>query len=137
MKLYRLSAYLIVIPLIAALSGCGIYTFSESAVGGAKTIAVPGFENQTSEFDLEVLLSDKLTQALVTDNTLKVVPQSQGDLVVTGAITRYENLPSTYDESMNVTEYKSVITLDIKVIILSFISSPNFIFANLALYPQQ
>ena len=115
MKLYRHSAYLLAILLIAALCSCGIYTFSESAVGGAKTIAVPGFENRTSEFDLEVLLSDKLTQALLTDNTLKVVPQNQGDLVVTGAIVRYDNVPNTYDESMNVTEYKSVITLDIKV----------------------
>lgn len=115
MKFYRHSIYLITLLLIAAVSGCGIYTFSESAVGGAKTIAVPGFENQTSEFDLEVLLSDKLTQALLTDNTLKVVPQNQADLVVTGEIINYEHLPNTYDQNANVTEYKSVITLDIKV----------------------
>lgn len=114
MKYLRYSSIGTIFLLILSSSNCGIYSFSSSALGNAKSIAIPGFENQTTEFDLEVLLADKLTQALLTDNTLKVIPQSQADLVIVGAVTRYNHVPATYDESERVTEYKSEITLSIK-----------------------
>jgi len=94
---------------------CGIYTFSPSALGGIKSIAIPTFENRTTEYGLDDLLTQGISQAFVANNTLKVVPEAQADVIMRGAVTIYSHEPYTVTESESVEEYMCRIGLNIRV----------------------
>jgi hypothetical protein len=108
---------IIVLPCIfLALLSCGIYTVSPSALGNVKTIAIPLFDNQSTESGLREQLSDRLSQAFVTDNTLKVVPEQQADGILRGSVVSYKREPYTYSISEVVSEYKSVIEIKVQFV---------------------
>jgi hypothetical protein len=90
---------------ILVLLSCGVYTFKPSALGNIKTIAISLFENQTTEAGLRELLTDRLAQAFVNDNTLKVVPRQQADGILTGTVISYAREPYTYSRAEVVSEY--------------------------------
>jgi hypothetical protein len=94
----------IAVTLLAALS-CGVYTFSPSALGGIKSLAIPLFENQTTESGLREDLTDRLSQAFVDDNTLRVVPESRADAILRGSVISYNREAYTYSEAEVVSEY--------------------------------
>jgi hypothetical protein len=97
---------LFALPVVfLVLLSCGVYTFSPSALGNLKTIAIPLFENQTTEAGLRELLTDRLAQAFVNDNTLKVVPQQQADGILIGTVISYGREPYTYSQAEVVSEY--------------------------------
>jgi hypothetical protein len=98
------------------LLSCGIYTVSPSALGNVKTIAIPLFDNQSTESGLREQLSDRLSQAFVTDNTLKVVPEQQADGILRGSVISYSREPYTYSKSEVVSEYKSVIGVKVEFV---------------------
>jgi len=94
-----------VAAIVLLTVSCGVYTFSPSALGGIKTMAIPQFDNKTSESGLSQSLTDKLSRAFVDDNTLRVVPESRADAVLRGAIVTYKREAYTYSESEVVAEY--------------------------------
>ena len=116
MKYYQ-TRYLIGFAIILSLisSSCWVYTFTPSVAGGANSIAIAAIDNSTAEYGLEDLLIDGLITEFERDNTLKVVPESQADLVLSGAIKRYEHEPYTYDQTETVTEYACRFTLQIRI----------------------
>jgi hypothetical protein len=95
------------------LSGCGVYSFSSSSLGGVKTVAIPQFENQTLEYGIQDDLTAKVTDRFIADNSLKVVALADADAVLRGDIVKYERVAFTYDKSDNVTEYKVNIYVNI------------------------
>jgi hypothetical protein len=99
--------------LLAIFISCGPYSFSGSALKGLDTVAVPLFENQTTQYGLREDLTDQLTEALVQDNTLKVVNIRRADSAVRGVVTEYVNECYTYDASGNCSEYISRVFVDI------------------------
>lgn len=102
--------------ILLTLLSCGIYTVSPSALGNVKTIAIPLFDNQSTESGLREQLSDRLSQAFVTDNTLKVVPEQQADGILRGSVISYSREPYTYSKSEVVSEYKSVIGVKVEFV---------------------
>lgn len=106
---------LFLMTLLLILCACSVYTFSPSALGGIKTIAIPVFENQTTEYGLEELITQELNQTFVEDNTLKVVPEGQADAVLPGTVTSYSREAYTYDVNEQVEEYIVRITLKVKL----------------------
>ena len=92
------------ITLFSVIS-CGIYTFSPSALGGIKSLAIPLFENQTTESGLREDLTDRLSQAFVDDNTLRVVPEGRADAIIRGSVISYSREAYTYSEAEVVSEY--------------------------------
>jgi hypothetical protein len=108
---------LLIIPCaIIVLLSCGIYTVSPSALGNLKTVAIPLFENQTTESGLRELLTDKLTQAFVSDNTLKVVREQQADGILRGSVISYTREPYTFTQGNVVSEYKSSVAVSVQFI---------------------
>jgi hypothetical protein len=69
-------------------------------------VAVPLFEDQTQEYGLREPLTQKVVDAYVQDNTLKVVNQKNSDSILYGTITAYLREAHTFDENENVTEYR-------------------------------
>ena len=100
--------------VVLMLLACGVYTFTPSALGSLKTIAIPLFDNQTTESGLRESLTDKLSQAFVSDNTLKVVPQQQADGILSGTVISYTREPYTYSRAEEVSEYKCTVTVSLQ-----------------------
>jgi hypothetical protein len=98
------------------LISCGIYTVSPSALGNLKTVAIPLFENQTTESGLRELLTDKLTQAFVSDNTLKVVREQQADGILSGTVISYNRKPYTFTQGQVVSEYVSNVEVSVRFV---------------------
>lgn len=97
---------LILIVQLLFLTNCSYYSFSGSGLKGISSVAVPLFEDQTQEYGLRESLTQKLVDAYVQDNTLKVVNQKNSDSILYGIITRYLREAHTFDENENVKEYK-------------------------------
>jgi hypothetical protein len=100
---------------ILLVQSCGIYTFSPSALGGIKTIAISTFANKTNEYGIDDLITSEVNQAFVNDNTLKVVPTDRADVILYGEVSSYAHDPYTYDETETVREYICRITINVKV----------------------
>lgn len=113
------------VPLLIAASfllviSCGVYTFSPSALGGIKSIAIPLFDNQTVEGGISEKLTDALAAAFVTDNTLRVVPEGRSDSILRGSVVSYDWEAYTYTEAEQVSEY--IVTIGISV---QFVDTKN------------
>lgn len=107
-------AFVAGICLILLSVSCGIYTFSPSALGDIKSTAVPVFDNQTTQYGIGELLTSVLSQKLVSDNTLKVLPESQADAVIRGTVVAYSRDPYTYTAGETVQEYICRIGIKVK-----------------------
>ncbi|MFQ5869646.1 MAG: LPS assembly lipoprotein LptE, partial [Candidatus Zixiibacteriota bacterium] len=97
--------YLVIGSALTFCVSCGVYSFSGSALSGVRTVGVPLFENQTTEYDLQEKLTEKVTNSFVADNTLKVVSARRADAVLYGVVTRYERKSHTFDGAGNTMEY--------------------------------
>ena len=86
------------------LISCGPYSFHPGG-SGAKSIAVPLFENETTQFGVREALTDSVSFRFLRDNTLKIAPAGTAELLLSGTIIRYERLPHTFDASQQVKQY--------------------------------
>jgi hypothetical protein len=102
--------------LLASIGlGCGPYSFSASRLPGhIKTVAIPVFENRTSEPNLEQEVTQALTAEFVRDNSLKVVPESRADSGLYGRVIRYENRVFGYNAQAQTEEYEVLIEVQVE-----------------------
>jgi len=71
--------------------GCG-YTASPAVLPPhLHTIAIPVFENTTSEYTLEQDITNAIVAEFVSDNHLRIVDEKSADCVVHGRVTQYRN----------------------------------------------
>ncbi len=110
-QLYR-TALGLLFPLI--LLSCGPYSFNPGG-GGAKSIAVPLFENQTTQFGVREALTDSVSARFLRDNILKIVPAQTAELLLAGNIIRYERSAHTFDASQQVKQYVVNVWADVSV----------------------
>lgn len=98
------------------LYSCGPYSLSGSSVPShIKTLAIPLFEDQTSEFQIKEKLTDAVIEEITRDNTLKITTETQADAIVYGKIVSISDQASTYDENEQVESYRVYITIDVEV----------------------
>jgi hypothetical protein len=79
-----------------------------------KSLAIPLFENETTESGIRERLTDQLAQAFVNDNTLKVAREQQADAVLRGAVISYTMDPYSYTSAEVVNEYICRIGLNVQ-----------------------
>jgi len=113
----RCARYLILTILLGAglalNLACGPYSLSGSALKGIKNIAIPLFDNQTTQYGIREQLTGQLTDAFVADNTLKVVNIRRADSALRGVVTKYQRECYTFDAAGNCNEYVSRIFVDV------------------------
>jgi len=98
-------------------SGC--YTFRGQSAGAIKSIAIPNFENETSEFGLAERVTDALITGFQRDGTLRVTSAEQADAILHGRILTVEDLPYTArsdQATVTVDEYRFSLTCTIELI---------------------
>ena len=102
----RKMSFLLPVLCCITLLGCGVYSFSGSGLPShIRTVAVPLFGNQTTEYGIKEKLTDEIIDRLVKDGRLKVVGKEDADSIISGLVVEYKNLAYTYDKSENVQEY--------------------------------
>jgi len=104
-KCARTNAVLLLAVLFAA---CGYSTTSRTAKD-IKSIHVPFFDNQTSEPNLEITVTESVIFNLIEDNTLRVADEGDADAVLDGAIIEFQNRPFSFNVELNAEEYRVVV----------------------------
>jgi hypothetical protein len=99
-------------------AGCGIYSFSGAVPGGIKTIAVPLFDNMTSEYGIREQMTDAVIDRFLRDNLIKVVDLSRAEAILRGQITQVSDQPYTFqstDSTETVQEYRVIISVTVSM----------------------
>lgn len=96
-------------------TGCGGYSFNSRTAKDIKSIYVPFFENRTPEPGLEINVTERIINYLVTDNTLKVVSETEADAILDGVIVNFDNAPFSFNNDLNAEEYHVVVTVQAKL----------------------
>jgi hypothetical protein len=92
-----------------ATGSCGYTTSPAMLPSHIKTIAVPVFENATTEYTLEQEVTDAVIAKFVSDNHLKVVDERDANLVVRGKVTLYRNAVFGFSQAAQAQEYRVTI----------------------------
>lgn len=101
------SRFWIVVILAWLLLGCGYYSFSGSALPPhLRTIAIPIFANNTTEFGVPEDLTDALINEFTRDNTLKVVDRRAADSIIEGTILNIRDQAGAYNQQEQVREIR-------------------------------
>jgi outer membrane lipopolysaccharide assembly protein LptE/RlpB len=97
---------------LLAASGCGYYGTSSRTAKDIKSIAVPFFENRTAEPNLEIIVTERVIDNLVADNTLSVQDERNADAVLQGTIVSFQNNPFSFNRELNAQEYHVVVSVE-------------------------
>jgi hypothetical protein len=94
-----------------ALIACGPYSFSGSGSPHIKTVAVPIFQDQTSEFGIKEKLTDAVINEFTRDNTLKITDRRNADSIIEGTIVNVNDQAGAFTSSEQVRDIKIFITV--------------------------
>jgi hypothetical protein len=100
----------------ALLAGCAGYRLgpvnADACAGGEKSIEVLPFNNQTLQLRLGDAVTQALRERLQADGTYHLATHGEGDIVVTGVITRYhhEGLSYLNTDAATVENYRVGVT---------------------------
>lgn len=98
----------------ACFLACGPYSFSGSGVPHIKTVAVPIFQDQTSEFGIKEKLTDAVINEFTRDNTLKITDRRNADSIVEGTIINVNDRAGAFTSDEQVQDIKIFITVRVK-----------------------
>ena len=98
---------------LSLVSGCGYTTSPALLPQHLKTVAIPVFENGTTEYTLVQDITDAVIQRFVRDNHLKVVDERSANAVVRGRITQYKNSVFGFSNTAQAQEYRVSISVQV------------------------
>ena len=103
--------------MVAVLAGCAGYKLgpTNGAVAGEKSIQVVPFANQTLEPHLTDAVTTEVRKRFQQDGTYKLDTHGDGDIILTGVITRYarSELSVQPGDTFTVRDYRIAITAEI------------------------
>lgn len=100
---------------LLVLLHCGYYSFSGSSLpSNIRTIAIPIFENKTTEFGVPEDITDTLINEFTRDNTLKVVDRRAADSIIEGAIVNIREQAGAYNQQEQVQEIRIYVMIKAK-----------------------
>ena len=78
-----------------------------------KTVAIPVFENGTTEYTLEQDITNTVIQRFVRDNHLRIVDEKSANSVVHGRVTQYKNAVFGFSTASQAQEYRVTISVHV------------------------
>ncbi len=94
---------------------CSYYSFSGSSLPShLRTIAIPMFENSTTEFGVPEDITDALINEFTQDNTLKVVDRRAADSIIEGTIVNIREQAGAYNQQEQVQEIRIYVRIKAK-----------------------
>ncbi|GAB4373175.1 MAG: hypothetical protein Kow0042_16930 [Calditrichia bacterium] len=105
------SRILLALLILASIS-CVKYSFKGALPSYLKNIYISDFENQTQYPTVREEFMQKVTEAFVSDNSLKVVPDDElADLILEGSIVSIRKQPVSITAQEQVQEFHMVVTV--------------------------
>jgi hypothetical protein len=101
---------------VASLFGAGscAYTTSPALLPAhLKTVAIPVFENATTEYTLEQDVTNAVIERFVKDNHLRVVDERSANAVISGKLTGYKNAVFGFSATSRAQEYRVTLTCSV------------------------
>lgn len=115
----RQTAIHTVMTLILLLAfGCGYAlegTQRPKYLGGAETISIPIFGDQTSEPGLGFLISQRVRQRFIEDGRLRVVDGSGADVILEAVVREYRLDPIGFSQTDQVQRYRALVKISIRL----------------------
>ena len=102
-------------------AGCAYTTSTASIPPHLKTLAVPQFENATTEYNLEHEITDAVIDRFVKDNHLKIVSERDANAVLRGRITTYKNSVFGFSAVQRAQEYR--VTIGVSVVLKDLVKN--------------
>ena len=99
--------------LICQTLACG-YAFrhqQSNLPADVKTIALPVFGNRTNELRLEALLTEQIRMQFTRSQILKLVPESQADVILKGTIVRVSSTDVALTERVTSQDQRVYLTV--------------------------
>ena len=87
----KLNIFIIVTFIL--FTGCSHYSFTGAGNPGINSIAVPVFDDVSSEFQIREKITDAVVEKFIIDNTLKVLSEENSDSVLRGTVVSIEDKP--------------------------------------------
>lgn len=107
----RTGAALLAVALSAA--SCAYTTSTALLPPHLKTIAIPVFENGTTEYSLEQEITQAVIDRFVQDNHLKVVNERAANAVLRGRVAAYRNAVFGFSATEQASEYRVTIVVSV------------------------
>jgi hypothetical protein len=101
-----LTRWLASLALLLGLSGCAYYSTSGGLIGGIRTVAVPLADNDTPEFGIAELMTERVERAYSADGRIRVVDEESADAVLYLTIRSLEDAPFTYTADEVTEQYR-------------------------------
>ncbi len=106
------------VPLLFVLTaGCGYHLpgNSDKIPKSAQTVTIKLFSNHTKERGLEVRLRRALEDEFRRRSPLRVVPDPEGDIVLSGVIRRFASTPVAFSGTDEAVQYQGVLQVSLTV----------------------
>ena len=91
---------------LCPLLGCAYYSTSSGLIGGIRSVAIPVAENETSEFGVAELMTERIEDAFTRDGQLRVVDEESADALLFLRIIALDDAPFTYTASEETQQYR-------------------------------
>ena len=101
------------LALFAALSGCAYTAGSSLLPSHLRTVAIPTFENGTTEYLLEKEITQAVIDKFIADNHLKVVDEKSANAVIRGKVTQYKNSVFGFTQNSTSNEYRVTVAVEV------------------------
>ncbi len=113
---------LLIFFISMAMAGCGYHVSGGKAggggsggklPGGAKTLSIPYFVNNTARAGVEAVITDALVMEF---KNIAEITDSEPEARIDGAVTRYELVPVAFTSTDIVQAYRLYITLSVTLV---------------------
>jgi hypothetical protein len=97
------------------LSGCGYRLANKNLGGEGQSIAVPTFTNSTTTYRIEQRVTEAVRQEFIRRTRFKVVPDSSGDLLLSGDVLSYAAVPVIFNQQGRGSAYTVLVDLNVRL----------------------
>lgn len=99
------------LAVILAAGGCAYSFRGTNLPAHIKTVAIPNFDNETLEPNLDQEVTTAVIERFIRDGRLKIAPEGQADARLEGKIIKYENKVYNYQADQSPRDYIVVLTV--------------------------
>ena len=107
-------AIFILVFTFLVLTGCGYYSFKGSLPSYIQNVAVPLFDDNTAYPGVREDLTNKVVDAFIADNTLKITDESSADIIVSGTISSISQRAAVLTKGETVEEFQIYVNVKAK-----------------------
>jgi outer membrane lipopolysaccharide assembly protein LptE/RlpB len=108
---------LFVLALLGLHCGYRLSGHGNNLPPAARTIAIPGFKNQTAQPQADQFITIAVREEFIRRSKLRLVEaQADADLVLEGKITAFKTTPVSYSEAGAANMYEVRLTMDVRLI---------------------